>query len=60
MQTENSEHNSFVIFGGHRMITVSAGTTAEKWLWLAELDKVRKGKLDTQLEVGSLRNYSKF
>lgn len=37
--TENSEHNSFVIYGGGTSITVSAGTTCEKNLWLEELEK---------------------
>ncbi|CRK98470.1 CLUMA_CG011827, isoform A [Clunio marinus] len=37
--TENSEHNSFVIFGGGISITVSAGTTFEKNLWMEELQK---------------------
>lgn len=62
MQTENSEHNAFVIFGGQRAITVSAGTTVEKTLWVAELAKAAaeiKGKPHTQLAVGSLRNCSK-
>lgn len=63
MQTENSEHNAFIIFGGQRAITVSAGTTAEKTLWLAELAKAAAeivGKPHTQLAVGSLRNCSRF
>lgn len=37
--TENSEHNAFVIFGGGISITVSAGTTFEKNLWMEELQK---------------------
>lgn len=37
--TENSEHNAFVIFGGGISITVSAGTTFEKNLWMDELQK---------------------
>lgn len=62
MLTENSEHNAFIIFGGQRAITVSAGTTAEKTLWLAELAKAVadiKGKPHTHLSMGSLRNCSK-
>lgn len=60
--TENSEHNAFVIFGGQRSITVSAGTTAEKLLWLEELQKVAaniKHKPQTQLTIGSIKNCSK-
>ena len=37
--TENAEHNAFVIFGGGISITVSAGTTFEKNLWMDELQK---------------------
>lgn len=37
--TENAEHNAFVIFGGGISITVSAGTTFEKNLWIEELQK---------------------
>lgn len=37
--TENAEHNAFVIFGGGISITVSAGTTFEKNLWMEELQK---------------------
>ncbi|XP_052869832.1 FERM, ARHGEF and pleckstrin domain-containing protein 2 isoform X1 [Anopheles cruzii] len=50
--TENAEHNAFVIFGGQRAITVSAGTTVEKTLWLDELAKAANGlkyKPQTQL-----------
>lgn len=63
MLTENSEHNAFVIFGGQRAITVSAGTTAEKTLWLAELAKAAsdiKGRPHVQLSMGTLKNCSKF
>lgn len=59
--TENAEHNTFIIFGGHSAITVSAGTTAEKTLWLAELAKASadiKSKPPTQLTFGSLKNCS--
>uniref|UniRef100_A0A336MRQ7 CSON005388 protein n=2 Tax=Culicoides sonorensis TaxID=179676 RepID=A0A336MRQ7_CULSO len=59
--TENSEHNAFIIFGGQRSITVSAGTTAEKVLWLEELQKVAaniKQKPQTQLTIGSIKNCS--
>lgn len=37
--TENSEHNSFIIYGGGVSINVSAGTTFEKNLWMEELQK---------------------
>lgn len=37
--TEKAEHNAFVIFGGGISITVSAGTTFEKNLWMDELQK---------------------
>lgn len=37
--TENAEHNAFVIFGGGISITVSAGTTFEKNIWMDELQK---------------------
>ncbi|XP_059620168.1 FERM, ARHGEF and pleckstrin domain-containing protein 2 isoform X2 [Phlebotomus argentipes] len=59
--TENAEHNAFVIFGGQRAITVSAGTTAEKTLWLAELAKAStdaKMRPHVQLAMGSLKNCS--
>uniref|UniRef100_A0A1B0DHU2 DH domain-containing protein n=1 Tax=Phlebotomus papatasi TaxID=29031 RepID=A0A1B0DHU2_PHLPP len=59
--TENAEHNAFVIFGGQRAITVSAGTTAEKTLWLAELAKASsdaKTRPHVQLAMGSLKNCS--
>jgi len=36
---ENAEHNAFLIFGGGISITVSAGTTFEKNLWMEELQK---------------------
>lgn len=61
--TENAEHNTFIIFGGQRAITVSAGTTAEKILWLAELAKASndiKCKPHVQLSFGTLKNCSKF
>jgi FERM/RhoGEF/pleckstrin domain protein 2 len=57
--TENAEHNAFIIFGGQRSITVSAGTTAEKTLWLDELTKAAaamKYKPQTQLTFGSIKN----
>ncbi|XP_055548318.1 FERM, ARHGEF and pleckstrin domain-containing protein 2 isoform X3 [Wyeomyia smithii] len=56
--TENAEHNAFVIFGGQRAITVSAGTTAEKTLWLEELTKAAanvKHKPQTQLPMVSIK-----
>ncbi|XP_065364796.1 FERM, ARHGEF and pleckstrin domain-containing protein 2 isoform X1 [Calliphora vicina] len=56
--TENGEHNSFSIFGGQCAITVSACTTAEKTLWLAELSKAAadiKNKPHTQLTL-NLKN----
>ncbi|XP_058450591.1 FERM, ARHGEF and pleckstrin domain-containing protein 2 isoform X3 [Malaya genurostris] len=56
--TENAEHNAFVIFGGQRAITVSAGTTAEKALWLEELTKAAasvKHKPQTQLPLVSIK-----
>lgn len=63
MQTENSEHNAFVIFGGQRAITVSATTTAEKTLWVAELARAAtdiKGKPHAHLSIGSLKNCSEY
>lgn len=60
--TENAEHNTFLIYGGQRAITVSAGTTAEKTLWLAELSKASgeiKSKPHIQLSLGTLKNCSK-
>lgn len=59
--TENAEHNTFIIFGGQRAITVSTGTTAEKTLWLAELSKASmdiKSKPHIQLSFGTLKNCS--
>ncbi|XP_037950420.1 FERM, ARHGEF and pleckstrin domain-containing protein 1 isoform X2 [Teleopsis dalmanni] len=59
--TENAEHNTFSIFGGQCAITVSAGTTAEKTLWLAELSKAAadiKNKPPTQLTLTTLKNCS--
>ncbi|XP_004529222.1 FERM, ARHGEF and pleckstrin domain-containing protein 2 isoform X2 [Ceratitis capitata] len=59
--TENAEHNTFSIFGGQCAITVSAGTTAEKTLWLAELSKAAadiKNKPPAQLTLTSLKNCS--
>ncbi|XP_058060757.1 FERM, ARHGEF and pleckstrin domain-containing protein 2 isoform X2 [Anopheles bellator] len=56
--TENAEHNAFVIFGGQRAITVSAGTTVEKTLWLDELAKAAnalKYKPQTQLPIVSIK-----
>lgn len=61
--TENSEHNTFIIYGGQKAITVSAGTTAEKTLWLAELAKASteiKSKPHVQINLGTLKNCSKF
>lgn len=61
MLTENAEHNAFIIFGGQRAITVSAGTTAEKTLWLAELSKAAtdiKNRPHVQLSMGTLKNCS--
>lgn len=60
--TENGEHNSFSIFGGQCAITVSACTTAEKTLWLAELSKAAadiKSKPHTQLTL-NLKNCSEY
>lgn len=51
------------MFGGQRAITVSAGTTAEKILWLAELSKASteiKSKPHVQLNIGTLKNCSKL
>lgn len=59
--TENAEHNTFIIFGGQRAITVSTSTTAEKILWLAELSKAStdiKSRPHIQLALGSLKNCS--
>lgn len=59
--TENSEHNAFVIFGGQKSITVSAGTTAEKNLWLAELSHAAqeiKNRPHCQLTITGLKNCS--
>lgn len=59
--TENAEHNTFIIFGGTRAITVSASTTSEKTLWLAELAKASsdiKGRPHIQLKMGTLKNCS--
>lgn len=59
--TENAEHNAFMIFGGHRAITVSTGMTAEKIVWLAELAKASadsKSKPHVQLALGTLKNCS--
>lgn len=61
--TENAEHNTFSIFGGQCVITVSAGTTAEKTLWLAELSKSAadiRNKPPTQLTLASLKNCSEY
>lgn len=62
MLTENSEHNTFVIYGGQRAITVSAGTTVEKTLWLAELTRAAiaiKALPPQHLSMGTLKNCSK-
>ncbi|KAH8407753.1 hypothetical protein KR222_000224 [Zaprionus bogoriensis] len=60
--TENSEHNTFSIFGGQCAITVSAGTTAEKTLWLAELSKaasdMKNRPPNMQLQLTTLKNCS--
>ncbi|XP_017847403.1 FERM, ARHGEF and pleckstrin domain-containing protein 2 isoform X1 [Drosophila busckii] len=60
--TENAEHNTFSIFGGQCAITVSAGTTAEKTLWLAELSKaavdIKKAPPNMQLQLTTLKNCS--
>ncbi|KAH8407809.1 hypothetical protein KR215_001744, partial [Drosophila sulfurigaster] len=60
--TENAEHNTFSIFGGQCAITVSAGTTAEKTLWLAELSKaaadIKSKAPNTQLQFTTLKNCS--
>lgn len=61
--TENAEHNAFIIYGGQKAITVSAGTTAEKTLWLAELAKASteiKSKPHVQLSLGTLKNCSMY
>lgn len=63
LQTENAEHNTFTIFGGQRAISVSATTTAEKNLWMAELSKASaeiKHRPHVQLLIGSLKNCSKL
>lgn len=60
--TENAEHNTFLIYGGQRAITVSASTTAEKTLWLAELSRAStdiKSKPHVQLSLGALNHCSK-
>lgn len=59
--TENVEHNAFVIFGGQRSITVSAGTTAEKTIWLSDLQQAAaniKYKPQTQLTIGTIKSCS--
>ncbi|XP_030078798.1 FERM, ARHGEF and pleckstrin domain-containing protein 1 isoform X2 [Drosophila hydei] len=60
--TENAEHNTFSIFGGQCAITVSAGTTAEKTLWLAELSKaaadIKNRPPNMQLQLTTLKNCS--
>lgn len=62
--TENAEHNAFVIFGGGISITVSAGTTFEKNLWMEELQKAAANlKYKTpQLQAGlsGMKCCSKF
>ncbi len=61
--TENAEHNAFVIFGGQRLITVSAGTTAEKKLWLEELQCAAanlKYKPQLQVSFGGIKSCSKY
>lgn len=61
MLTENSEHNTFVIYGGQRAITVSAGTTVEKTLWMAELARTAhaiKATPPQNLSMGTLKNCS--
>lgn len=63
LMTENGEQNIFIIYGGQKAITVSAGTTAEKTLWLAELAKATteiKSKPHVQLSLGTLKNCSKY
>lgn len=65
LMTENAEHNTFMIYGGggEGAITVSAGTTAEKTLWLAELSRATadiKGKPATDNLHGSLKKYSEY
>lgn len=61
--TENAEQNMFSIFGGQSAIAVSATTTAEKTLWLAELAKAAadlKSKPHTQLTLTNLKNCCKM
>lgn len=61
--TENAEHNAFVIFGGQRSITVSAGTTAEKTLWLDELQRAAtnlKQKTQLQIPFSGMKCFSEF
>lgn len=62
--TENAEHNTFSIFGGQCAITVSAGTTAEKTLWLAELSKaasdIKNKPPNMQLQLTTLKNCSEY
>lgn len=60
--TENGEHNTFSIFGGQYTLTVSAGTTAEKTLWLAELSKATseiKSNLSNPHNITLRKNCSK-
>lgn len=61
--TENAEHNAFIIFGGQRLITVSAGTPTEKTLWLDELQTAAaalKYKPQLQTSFGGIKSCSKF
>lgn len=62
--TENAEHNAFVIFGGGISVTVSAGTTFEKNLWMDELQKaaanLKHRAPQLQASFGGLKNCSKL
>lgn len=63
MVTENAEHNAFTIYGGQHPITVSAGTTAEKILWLAEFARAVadiKLRPPAQLSMGMFNKIGKF
>lgn len=65
LQTEQGEHNAFHIYGGARALTVSAGTTVEKQLWLAELAQAVLELRGTAahahpLPMGTLRKFSEY
>lgn len=62
MVLESGEHNAFVIHGGQHAITVSAGTTAEKHIWLADISRaIIDYKLQpSQLSIRVLDNFGSF